>query len=1092
MSRWGALRSVLFGSVAVLSINAAAAAQQSANISLQEQPLSDALRTVAKETGESILFTPESVEGLKAPAISGQMDAKQAVSMLTRGTDLEVVPDGSSGLIVRRPFMRRAVEQAPVTPGGGAPVETVVVQGFKASLEKALDMKRTALDSSDSILSEDIAKFPDLNLAESIQRIPGIALDRQAGEGHEISVRGLSPEFTRVRINGMEALATAGSSSVQGTNRGRAFDFNIFASDLFSGITVHKSASADIEEGSLGATVDLTTGHPFDHQGFVFTTNAQMGYNDLSNSGNPRVAAVVSDTFLGGKVGVLFSAAFSSRNTLEEGYSTVRFQNDNTPQNATHSNPAIGGCSSTSNGTSTGTPVTVNGISNTCSQSQRLLSVNGLSNAATPAGGTATEYDIVNEAFRPRFARYDLVTNHEKRLGLTNSIQWQPDDDTLLTIDSLYANYQMQRQEEYLEANSLGGNNFRTSSLGGAGTPVSLGSGNIAVTAYTLDTVHNNLTALTANGVGLRAEHFITDIGSRFGQVTADFSHNFSKDLKFHALAGWSESHMNEPLETTLTYDFNGGQSGANFLGAQGYSYQYFGYSAIPALKYGSAADANGNVTSLNNWFISQMRERAEANYNSYRTISADLQWQALNWLGFSGGVDYKNYGYRTVSLQRSNGTTSNQDFNIPADIRAADLNQYSQLVTLRGINLPSGVATSWMIPNIDAFNAKFNIFSPTSENGAFKFGPEPALTSNGSVRENDLGFWLQADWDAKFYGVPFRGNVGGRYVATTSESLGYSYDPIAKAIVPADVKQSYHNFLPSLNATLEPADAFLIRLNLAQTLTRPSLTGMLPGAAVTLSGANRNVSSGNPLLKPFTSKNADLSFEWYYSKGALLSFAFFYKHIDTLVQTITSQIPYAGNPLGLPTSLVVAACGTSYGPACNENLIWNFSQPINSKGSPLYGTEINWQQPFDFLPDFWSNFGLLGNATFVQAKQYYLNSNGTVNTYADLTGLSRTSFNATLYYDDSVFQARIAGAFRSKYIVSINPGSLNDQLINAPTFNLDFSSSYKWSDNLTFSLEAVNLTNQGQNQYTDSIGQRPYVLHYTGREFFAGVRYTY
>jgi len=1069
-SRFSALRPILFGTAAILSVNAAAAAQaaaQDTQLSLQEQPMSDALRSVAQKTGESILFTPESVQGLRAPAISGQMSAEQAVSMLTRGTDLEVVSDGTNGLIVRRPFMRRAVEQVPPTvAGSAAPVESVVVSGFKASLERALDQKRNALDSSDSILAEDIAKFPDLNLAESIQRIPGIALDRQAGEGHQIAVRGLSPEFTRVRINGMEALGTAGSSSVQGTNRGRAFDFNIFASDLFSGITVHKSASADIEEGSLGATVDLTTGHPFDHQGFLFTTNAQMGYNDLSNSGNPRVAAVVSDTFLGGKVGVLFSAAFGVRNTLEEGYSTVRFQNDNTPQSTTHAAPGIVGCPSP------------------CSTAQRVLSVNGLT--------SGTEYDTVNEAFRPRFARYDLVTNHEKRLGLTNSIQWQPDDDTLLTIDTLYANYQMQRQEEYLEANSLGGNNFRTSALGGAGTPISLGSGNIAVTSYTLDPVRNNLNSATANGVGLRAEHFLTDIGSRFAQTTADFSHSFSKDFKVHALAGWSESHMEEPVETTLTYDYNGGQSGANFLGAQGYSYQYFGYSQLPALKYGSAADAQGNVTSLSNWFISQMRERAEANYNSFRTVTADAEYHPFGWLKVTGGIDYKNFGYRTVSLQRSNGTTANQDFNIPADIRAADLTQYSQRVTLRGIDLPAGSAASWMIPNIDAFNKQFNIFSPTAENGAFKFGPEPALTSNGSVRENDLGFWLQADWDAHFYGVPFRGNIGGRYIETDSESVGYSYDAVAKAVVPADVKQSYHNFLPALNAILEPADDFLIRLNLAQTLTRPSLTSMLPGAAVSLSGANRNVTTGNPLLKPFTSKNIDLSFEWYYDKGALLSFAFFYKHIDTLIQTITSQVPYANNPLGLPTSLVVAACGTSYGAACNENLIWNFSQPINSKGSPLYGTEINWQQPFDFLPDFWSNFGVLGNVTFVQAKQYYLNANGSVNTYADLNNLSRTSWNATLYYDDSVFQARIAGAFRSKYIVSINPGSLNDQLINAPTFNLDFSSSYKWNDNLTFSLEAVNLTNQGQNQYTDSIGLRPYVLHYTGREFFAGVRYTY
>src|SRR5579859_6584728 len=111
-SRWGALRSVLFGTVAVLSINAAAAAQNSAAITMQEQPLSDALRTVAQKTGESILFTPESVEGLKAPAINGTMNAQQAVSMLTVGTDLEVVSDGNNGLIVRRPFMRHAAEQA--------------------------------------------------------------------------------------------------------------------------------------------------------------------------------------------------------------------------------------------------------------------------------------------------------------------------------------------------------------------------------------------------------------------------------------------------------------------------------------------------------------------------------------------------------------------------------------------------------------------------------------------------------------------------------------------------------------------------------------------------------------------------------------------------------------------------------------------------------------------------------------------------------------------------------------------------------------------------------------------------------------------
>ena len=317
-SRLRALRPILFGSVAVLSINAMAAAQaaapgapQDSQISIQEQPLSDALRSVAQKTGESILFTPESVEGLRAPAISGQMSAQQAVSMLTRGTNLEVVAD-TNGLIVRRPFMRRAVEQVPSTVGGGqAPVEAVTVSGFRSSLEQSLDMKRQANDSSDSIMAEDIAKFPDLNVSESLQRIPGITLARDQGEGRQISVRGLNSTFTRVRINGMEALATTGSEDVSGgANRGRSFDFNVFASELFSQLTVHKTASAEVEEGSLGATVDLHTAHPFDKPGFTLVTSAQAGYNDMSGGFNPRFAGLVSDTFMGGRLGVLVSAAY--------------------------------------------------------------------------------------------------------------------------------------------------------------------------------------------------------------------------------------------------------------------------------------------------------------------------------------------------------------------------------------------------------------------------------------------------------------------------------------------------------------------------------------------------------------------------------------------------------------------------------------------------------------------------------------------------------------------------------------------------------------------------------------------------------------
>ena len=134
----------------------------------------------------------------------------------------------------------------------------IVVTGFRASLDSALGMKRQEAAAIDSIVAEDIGKFPDSNLAESMQRVPGVALARgDGGEGRNISVRGLGAGFTRVRINGMEGTSQTGSSDIYGAgNNGRSFDFNVFPTEIFSALSVRKTPSADVEEGSLGATVD--------------------------------------------------------------------------------------------------------------------------------------------------------------------------------------------------------------------------------------------------------------------------------------------------------------------------------------------------------------------------------------------------------------------------------------------------------------------------------------------------------------------------------------------------------------------------------------------------------------------------------------------------------------------------------------------------------------------------------------------------------------------------------------------------------------------------------------------------------------------
>lgn len=966
-------------------------------------------------------------------------------------------------------------------------IETVTVTGFRQSLEKALDMKRTALDSSDSILAEDIGKFPDLNVSESLQRIPGVSLNRELGEGREITVRGLGAQFTRVLINGVEAIATVGSQDVDtsnpgsgagGTNRGRGFDFNVFASDLFSGLTVHKSNSASMEEGSLGATVDLRTAHPFDHDGFVFTTSAQEGYQDLAGSTDPRFAALVSDTFLGGRLGVLFSGAYAISNTLEEGTSSVRWMSN------------LGNAS-------------------TASLTNDFGSVDG---TTCPTSGTQPAVcSTADAAFRPRFPRYDLVTTHEKRLGLTTSVQWQPDEDTLFTLDGLYADFAQIRNEYYLEENS-----FSTGSKGTTATFVngsttdyvsSQGVGAINVLGYTIGgaTGHDaNLNAtstieeLTATNVGVRNEHRLDHLDTRFMQGTLDGTHSFSDAFKVHMLLGWSESHHRNPIQTTLAADLGctgTGKTGAYTCGAgttaDPYEYDY-SQGNIPMIHLGA-------IPSTASWFLSNVRERQEFAYNSYRSGAVDFEYKLSDEFKLSGGFDFRNFGFGTLETRRSTGGTG-ELATIPDAIRAVPLSSYETPVTLRGIDVPAGSTITWMTTDLTKAASAISLWDPT----VFPLNMAAGYSSTGGVREDDFGGWVQTSWDTSIAGMSFRGDAGVRYILTQADSTGYSL--INSVITKQTGHNIYHDFLPSLNTVLQPwGDDFLVRFNASYAMARPNLSGMLPTGSVSVSGSNATAKVGNPATPPMRSKNLDLSFEWYYSKGSMLSVAGFFKHLDNFVQSQSITGTAAQNPFGMDQTAFVAACGGSgsdWSTITNSYCIgqggqamtWVYTTSASVKGAPLYGTEINWQQQLDFLPHPFDSMGVLANYTYVQAQQSYYDTSGKLLMTADLNNLSRNSYNATVYYDDTVYQARVTAAYRSHYILDANILSNynNYGIFSASTLNIDASASYKMEDGLMFTFDALNLTNQASNIYADRDAQRSYQYHETGRVFYIGAKYTY
>jgi len=395
----------------------------------------------------------------------------------------------------------RAQDAAPPAPAGDAAtasggLEEVVVSGYRMSLQNALEIKRLSDVMVDAIKAEDIAKFPDSNLAESLQRLPGIAIDRDAGEGRSITVRGLGSDFTRVRLNGLETLSTGAASDSGGApNRSRGFDFNIFASDLFSKLEVRKTASANTDEGSLGATVDLRTARPFDFKEFTMVAGVKGAWNDLQGDTDPRATFLVSNTFGDGHFGVLFSAAYAERSLIEEGQSTVRWDL----------------------GSSSG----------------------GFNAASAPTGVTMAQ---VNAAFNPRIPRYGRLTHDQDRLGLTGALQWQPNDANLINLDLLYSDFNAKRDENFLEAFSFS----RTAAQGGK--PQTLvrqgeidGNGTLVYGLF--------------DDVDIRSESRHDELETIFYSAALSASHQLSEQWSIDETLGYSRSDFNNPIQTTVTLD---------------------------------------------------------------------------------------------------------------------------------------------------------------------------------------------------------------------------------------------------------------------------------------------------------------------------------------------------------------------------------------------------------------------------------------------------------------------------------------------------------------------------------------------------------
>lgn len=924
-------------------------------------------------------------------------------------------------------------QEAPAADTGAeeAAGNEIIVTGFRQSLEAALNVKRDSVAAVDAIVAEDIAKFPDQNLAESLQRIPGISISRDAGEGRSITVRGLSSQFTRVRVNGMETIAT----SVDGAsaNRDRAFDFNVFASELFSSLVVRKTAEASLDEGSLGAVVDLNTGNPLaGKSGFTGAASLVGSYNDLSEKVGPRVAGLLSWRNDAGTFGASVSAAYSNTKTLELGNNTVRWAQ------------------------------------------ARFDSVNGVNCFTTAnSGGTYNAgnaaCDQATLAFHPRIPRYGEVAHDRERLGVTGSVQFAPTDSTKLSIDALYSKFDAVREEKWGEV--LLRSNER--------------SINLVNPVYDSN---NNMISATLNDAWVRTEHYKRKSSTEFYQVGGTWDQDLSDSFRFTLTGGVSKSNADIPVETTIIFDDRD---------AQGYSFDYtnmafpkltFGTSVTDPANFQLAEirDRPSNVT--NRFKTAQLR--TEWDIADGFTVKAGAVWRRFNFdleaytrdtaVCGNGGTSLVTSTSGTIACSPSSlfGPTAVYGFPVTAAL--------SEMFTLGKAGQPAGNTNSWLVPNLAASAAFTGLYSRPLAND----------TGNiRGVQETTKGAYLQFDAKGDVLGLEYALNAGIRYAKTDQSSYGLvsgvnatvtrSYEdwlPSANlALFPTDnliLRAAIADVMtrPTLGS-LTPggsADGFNFRVTSGNPFLEPYRATNIDLAA-----------------EWYFAPQALLSVAWFkkdvktFTQSASLTGATF-AQTGLPLSVLSPSSPAALNPALLTQPIWTLSTTVNGSGATLKG--WEVAAQIPFKvftegffGN--FGIIAN----ATFI-DSNANFNLQGPITVARQANGSLGALTPVALTNTLSNVSKRAYNGTFYYDDGTFSGRVMVSYRGRYHEGAS-GTGNLLEGYGATTNLDASLRYKLTEWLELSVEGNNLLDTYRYRFTDFDADRNYENNHFGRTFLFGAR---
>ena len=957
----------------------------------------------------------------------------------------------------------------------GVLIEEVIVQGgIRGSLTRSMDIKRDSAGVVDAISAEDMGKFPDANLAESLQRITGVSISRQRGEGSQVTVRGFGPEYNLVTLNGRQMPTHSNTS--------RSFDFGDLASEGIAGVQVYKTGRADVPTGGVGSLINISTTRPLDNPGQTASFSAKMVNDTSTREGDeitPEFSGIYSNTFANDTIGIAITATSQTRNN------------------------GVNAAETTGWFTNPGDYSGARGVPNDANQVNRSTS-------------DAEFYSI------PQQIAYAINEYESKRINGQLVLQWAPTDRITGTLDYIHSELDLDHTMSDMSAWFSNANASSQTSLWNDGEQRSpLMYSETHDNADFAMGVHQDGRKNENSSVGLNLEWQASD---RLN-IALDY-HDSSAETGANSPYGTSSlvtmASFNK-VGSTVFYDTELPILSQNLnSGADGADRPLYKNDMIitGSVFSNEAAKMDIEQSKLSGTF--ELSDATSIDFGvqltevSNRFVSSNVQLD--NWGGFT------QPGELTDILTRSSIAGQFDQVDGGNDPRLHTEYFTTSLEEIIAVGEASYAATGTTYAQLGDCGTGYCASTDWSV--------------DKRTTEETSSAYIQLNSALEYYGMPVNLQMGLRYEETdvTSAALAPTYDEVywlggnEFTMVAAldengepiqafdDYTGDYSLLLPSIDVDIEVAENVIVRASYSQTATRPSFTDVQGG--ITVGGTSfKNdggfANGGNPGLIPIESDNYDVSVEWYYDEGSYLSVGYFQKNVANFIGSSVRKgvtlfdlnFPLEGvlfnqavadsgiDPLqysdvgayilaNYPDNAAIED-GRIYGVDGDPLVTFQITSPANQEDASVDGVEINLQHNFGE-----TGFGMIANATIVNADVAY--DNMQIDSQFVLNGLS-DSANLVAFYDKDGFQARLAYNWRDAYLAGVGQGAgTTSNPTNLEAYGqLDISASYDYSDNLTIFFAGLNVLEETYNVYGRDELQ---VLQagQTGARYDIGVRYSF